>query len=79
MFNIGLGLSKKIHVNEATRKYDDEAVKILSEFFDKLNNKVIKEFDCTEEEFDDVETRLFKEMGKSIDIIKQKVKEMLVT
>jgi hypothetical protein len=77
MFNVGLELSKNMYVNEAASKYDDEAVKILSESFDKLKDKVIKECSCTEEQFDDAETRLFKVMGKRIDVIDPKLKKYL--
>lgn len=77
MFNVGLELSENVSVSEATSKYDDEAVKTLSESFDKLMDKVIKECNCTEEEFDDAETRLFKVMGKRIDVIDPKLKKYL--
>jgi hypothetical protein len=77
MFNVGLELSKNMYVNEAASKYDEEAVKILSESFDKLREKVINECNCTEEEFDDAETRLFKVMGKRIDVIDPKLRKYL--
>jgi hypothetical protein len=77
LFNVGLELSENISVNEVVNKYDDEAVKILSESFDKVMDKVIKECDCTEEEFNDAETRFFKVMGKSTDLIDPRLKKYL--
>ena len=52
-------------------------VKILLESFDKLMEKVMEECNCTEEEVEDAETRLFKVMGKRIDIIDPKLKKYL--
>lgn len=77
LFNVGLELSENISVNEVASKYDDEAVKILSESFYKVMDKVIKECDCTEEEFNDAETRFFKVMGKRTDLIDPKLQKYL--
>lgn len=77
LFNVGLELSENISINEVAGKYDDEAVKILSESFYKVMDKVIKECDCTEEEFNDAETRFFKVMGKRTDLIDPKLQEYL--
>lgn len=77
MFNIGLELSEDMSVNAAASKYDDKTVKILSESFNKVMNKVIKECSCTEEELNDAETRFFKVIGKRTDVIDPKLKKYL--
>lgn len=77
LFNVGLELSENISVNEVVNKYDDEAVEILSESFDKVMDNVIKECVCTEEEFNDAETRFFKVMGRRTDLIDPGLKKYL--